>query len=169
MTKYAEAVERLVDLNDFLRRHSIPAPRTEFTSNIGEWKVMDELIRRGHSPTLQSGQYAVDILLDDGKGVEVKSAIMNSRFGGAWLFDNIQPQKFDFLVCVKMADDYSSVEYFVFAVDDIGEIPYRNQSDASDQTRLLRIFTDIDRAPTEQGRRINEMLDDYSDSWGKLR
>lgn len=169
MTKYAEAVERLADITAFLEDNSIPPPRTEFTSNIGEWKVMDELLQRGYTPSLKSGQHRVDILLSDGRGVEVKSAIMNERFGGAWLFDNIQPEKFDYLVCVKLLQDYSTAEYFIFSVDEARSIPARNNSDDDDDRRLLRIFDDLENAPSSDEKRINERIHLFNDSWGKLK
>ena len=63
MSEYAEAAQRLRGVFTFLERNSIEIPRTEFTSTIGEWLVMDQLLQYGYSPTLQSGQYDVDILL----------------------------------------------------------------------------------------------------------
>lgn len=90
MSEYADAAEGLRELILFLKENSIPVPETEFTSNLGEWLVMDQLIGIGHSPTLQSGQYDVDILLQNGERVEIKSATWDSDFGGVYRFDRIK-------------------------------------------------------------------------------
>lgn len=107
MSEYAEAADQLRVLTSFLEENSIPVPETEFTKILGEWLVMDQLIKNGHSPTLQSGQADVDILLSDGSGVEVKSATWDSDFGGVYRFDRIKPDKLDFLICVLFKKEYS--------------------------------------------------------------
>ena len=70
MSRYGEAVEKMVDLFRFLQERSITISRTMVTGNIGEWLVMDQLIEREYHPELQSGHYDVVIKLEDGTRVE---------------------------------------------------------------------------------------------------
>lgn len=173
MTKYQKAVEQLRELVIFLKQNSIPVPETEFTSNLGEWFVMHQLIRYGQSPTLQSGQYDVDILLQNTERVEVKSATWDSDFGGVHRFDRIKPNKLDYLVCVKFEDDYSGVEYFVFSSKEVESLPPRNQSafddpDRENDQRLLRILDNPERTNREEMQEINRRLDEFCDAWQKI-
>jgi hypothetical protein len=164
MSKYGEAVERLARFYQFLESKSLQIPRKEITGKIGEWMVMEELIQRGHTPTFKAGQHGVDIILSDGRGVEVKSAIFNDG-KSAWLFDGIKQEKFDYLVCVKLADDYSEVEYFVFTSDEVGQIPYRT---ANSNERRLKVYDDISRIRSDGMRDVNEKLDEFHEAWQKL-
>lgn len=159
MSEYADAAEGLRELILFLKENSIPVPETEFTSNLGEWLVMDQLIGFGHSPTLQSGQYDVDILLQNGERVEIKSATWDSDFGGVYRFDRIKPDKLDYLVCVKFDSSYSEVEYFVFSRKEVESFPPRNQSAFNDpereyDQRLLRILDNPEKANRRKWRKL---------------
>lgn len=173
MTKYAEAAKRFIEIYHYLKENSIPVPETEFTSNIGEWLVMDQLVELGYSSTLQSGQYDVDILLDKEETVEVKSGTWDSDLGGVYRFDRIKPEKLDYLVCVKFEDDYADWEFFVFSEDDVYSLPPRNNAAFNDperegNQRLLRILDDIDRATKDETKEINKDLAEYRNSWHKL-
>lgn len=173
MTKYAEAAERLRKLYCFLDGNSIPVPTTEFTSNLGEWLVMDKLIQNSHSPTLQSGQFDVDIVLSKGERVEVKSATWDSDFGGVYRFDRIKPEKLDFLICVKFEEGYSTAEFYVFTKDEVEELPPRNQSafddpERSGNQRLLRVLDDPENSNRKDMREINRRLGEFQEAWHKL-
>ena len=173
MSEYAEAVQRLRSVITFLERNSIKVPRTEFTSTIGEWLVMDQLLQQGYSPTLQSGQYDVDILLKSGDRVEVKAATWDSDFGGVYRFDRIKPEKLDHLVCVTLLDDYSEAEYFVFSDDDINSLPPRNQTafndpERVDNQRLVRILDNPEDSDRQDMKDINDRLDEFLNAWNKI-
>lgn len=173
MSKYGIAVEKLVALFRFLQQNSITISRTMITGNIGEWLVMDQLIERGYSPELQSGQYDVDITLEDGTRVEVKSATRKPRRGGMWGFDHIDLPKFDYLVCVKLSRDYSDAEYLVLSEEDALSLPPRSESDFTsnddeDERRVLHVVEELEGAKSEKSKRINEQLDEYVGSWHKL-
>ena len=172
MSEYAEAVKRQRDVFLHLEKNSIPIPRTKFTSTIGEWLVMDQLLSRGYSPTLKSGQNDVDILLNGGEGIEVKSATWDSGLGGVYRFDRIKPDKLAYLICVKLTDDYSESEYFVFTREEVEELPPRNQSafndpDRDDNQRLVRV---LDHPETNRGdmRDLNDRLDEFRNAWDKI-
>lgn len=173
MTEYANAAGRLRELIQFLEENSIPVPETEFTSNLGEWLVMDQLVSCGHSPTLQSGQYDVDILLQNGERVEVKSGTWDSTFGGVYRFDRIKPGKLDYLVCVKFEAGYSDVEYFVFSSEEVDSLPPRNRSafsdpDREDDQRLLRILDDPKKTNRRDMQEINWRLNEFCNAWQKI-
>lgn len=173
MTEYEDAAERLKELIQFLEEKSIPVPETEFTSNLGEWLVMDQLVSRGHSPTLQSGQYDVDILLQNGERIEVKSGTWNSAFGGVYRFDRIKPEKLDYLVCVKIEHSYSDVGYFVFSSEDVYSFPPRNLSAFNDperenNQRLLRILDDPEKSNQRDMVDINRRIDEFRNAWQKI-
>jgi hypothetical protein len=173
MSEYAEAAGKLREVASFLEANSIPVPETEFTKNLGEWLVMDRLIKHGHSPTLQSGQADVDILLANGDGVEVKSATWDSDFGGVYRFDRIKPDKLDFLVCVQFEKKYSEVEFYVFSKDDVESLPPRNISgfndpDRSENQRLLRVLDDPESSSREDMPEINQRLENFRCAWDKL-
>jgi hypothetical protein len=174
MTEYANAAERLRELIQFLEENSIPVPETEFTSNLGEWLVMNQLLKCGHSPTLQSGQYDVDILLQNGERIEVKSGTWDSDFGGVYRFDRIKPEKLDYLICVKFETDYSNAEYFVFSSEEVDSLPPRNRSafndpQREDNQRLLRIFDDPEKANQRDMRQINRRLSEFCNAWKKIK
>ena len=173
MSEYAEAAQRLRGVFTFLERNSIKIPRTEFTSTIGEWLVMDQLLQYGYSPTLQSGQYDVDILLKNGDGVEVKAATWDSDFGGVYRFDRIKPEELDHLVCVTLLDDYSKAEYFVFSGDDVDSLPPRNQTafkdpQRTDNQRLIRILDSPEDSNRQDMKDLNLRLEEFRDAWHKL-
>lgn len=173
MNKYGAAVTRLRKLILFLVENSITVPETEFTSNLGEWLVMDQLTKQGYSPTLQSGQNDVDILLPDGEEIEVKSGKWDSDFGGVYRFDRIKPKKLDYLICVQIINGYSEAEYFVFSEKDVEQLPPRNQAafnnpDKTNNQRLLRILDKPEETNRKNMRVINRRLDDFHDAWHKL-
>ena len=173
MSEYAEAAQKLRELFLFLEKNSITVPETEFTSNMGEWLVMDRLIEHGHSAILQSGQNDVDILLQNGEGVEVKSATWDSDFGGVYRYDRIKPEKLDYLICVKFDEDYSGAEYFVFSTQDVESLPPRNQSafndpHRTDNQRLLHVLDEPEESSREEMRAINRRLEEFQNAWRKL-
>jgi len=140
---------------------------------MGEWLVMDRLSEYGCSPSLESRQNDVDILLRGGEGVEVKSATWDSRLGGVYIFDRVKPEKLDYLICVKFPNDYSAAEYFVFDKDDVESLPPRNKSafnnpDKSDNQRFLRILDNPEETSREDMKSINRRLAEFRDSWHKL-
>lgn len=173
MRKYAEAVKQLRDVFLFLERNSIPIPRTKFTSTIGEWLVMDRLMKEGFTPTLHSRQNDVDILLNNGKGVEVKSATWDSRLNGVYIFDRIKPEKLDYLVCVKLTDDYDECEYFVFSGDDVESLPPRNQSafndpSRDDNQRIIRILDHPQKSRRDDMRDLNRRIGQFHNAWHNI-
>ncbi len=126
--------------------------------------VMDKLIQQGYTPTFKAKQHEVDIVLSDGCGVEVKSSIFNDD-KSAWLFDGVKVKKFDYLICVRLADDYSEAEYFVFTSDEAGQIPYKT---AKQDKRRLKIYDDISRIRPGEMRDINKKLEEFHQAWQKL-
>lgn len=173
MNKYGRAVDHIVGLFEFLDEHSIPPTRSFITGNVGEWLVMERLVEAGLEPVHQSGRNKVDILLEDGCGVEVKASTWSSTYGGVWGFDRIDPDKFDNLVCVALSRDYADDEYFVFSAEEARVFPTRAASrftsaDEDHRRRTLHILEDPEEARTEEMRMINGEIDAYRGAWGKI-
>jgi len=172
MTEYIEASNRLVDLALFLKEHSIPVPEPQFTGTLGEWLTMHKLLDQGYEPVHESGQSDVDIILNDGTGVEVKSGQYDEK-DRLWRFDNIQPEKFDYLACVQFHGWSTDVSFYIFSPGDTDILPPRNRKaftdpDRDSNTRLIRIYDELGSRLPDDHRTLNESLHEYREAWEKL-
>lgn len=172
MTEYIEAANQLVGLAQFLEEQSIPVPEPQFTGTLGEWLMMHKLLDQGYDPVHESGQSDVDIILNDGTGVEVKSGQYDET-NCLWRFDNIQPTKFDYLACVQFHGWSTNVSLYIFGPGDIDILPPRNRKAFIDpnrdgNTRLIRIYDELGSRLPDDHRALNESLDAYREAWEKL-
>lgn len=171
-TLYDQAIEKTIVLSRFLVENHIKHPDTELTGNLGEWYVMAELIRQGHSPRLHSGQYPCDIVLQDETRIEVKSGTPENP--GLYRFDDIEPSKHDVLVCVLYIDgDYASPRLHILDGDDVEALPPNNHSKFDDpeedyNVREIYYYEDESRPHAEKWQRLSRVFPEYEAKWGKL-
>jgi len=97
-------------INDLLRS-------TKSVDKFGELAVLIELFKKGFSVEWHGSRSSFDILADSIK-VEVKScnydndwAKKDNIIGG---FDRINPEKFDYLVCVSFDGNFDNIRFFIF-------------------------------------------------------
>lgn len=172
MTEYVDAANRLVDLVLFCKTQNIPIPETQFTGTLGEWLTMHKLIDQGYDPIHKTGQNDVDILLNDGTGVEVKSGQYDEK-NRLWRFDNIQPEKFDYLACVQLSGWSTDASFYIFGPENIEILPPRNRKafadpDRDGNTRLVRIYDEFGSRLPDDHRMLNESLHEFREAWEKL-
>lgn len=90
-----------------------------------------------------------------------------------WGFDKIKPEKFDYLICVKLEKDYSNPEFYILSSEEAMNLPTHAESDfASGETRteerLLEILENRDRVKSDKMKKANERLAEWKDSWNKI-
>ena len=169
---YDKAIEKTIALSQFLVENNIKHPDTELTGNLGEWYVMAELIRRGYSPKLHSGQYPFDIVLQDETRIEVKSGTPENP--GLYRFDDIKPSKHDILVCVLYVDGhYGSPRLHILDGGDVEALPPNNHSKFDDaeedyNVREIYYYEDESRPRAEKWQRLSRVFPEYEAKWGKL-
>lgn len=167
MTVYGEAAQRLRTLVTFLEVEGIPVPKTEMTGNLGEWLVMDKLMKRGYEPTLYSAQHDYDIELVDGTRVEVKSGQYDTEHS-VWRFDNIRPDRFDILVVVKFENGFEQEVFYLFDENETPSLPPRRKTKPNDERRLIRLREDPTLHRRSDMQTLNERIADHRDAWEKL-
>lgn len=114
----------------------------------GEFRVMAELLLRGHNPAKSYLEYGADIVLENGLRIEVKSARQyDKRFKKTYHFSiatghsqkKVDNSHFDFLVCWCADDDVfyilpqksvpSSAKFSLSISSDSKYFPYREAWD----------------------------------------
>jgi hypothetical protein len=176
--------EKLGELVGLLRKSAIcygelNIKRPCLSSLIGEVLVLHELLKRGFKAVWKGrcGFGSYDVMINDGKRVEVKSATYNEEYGH-WGFGKISPERFDYLVCVALNDGFSNPRYVIFTGEEAAALPTEEEAHRGGTTRFdgteektFHLFNkeDEQRQPSETLRKINENIKNYEGRWDKIR
>lgn len=109
------------------------------------------------------GRKPFDILFD-GKKIEVKSCNKDNQWAKSENiigFDQIDPNKFDFLICVSFNGNFKDIRYYVFSRDECLTFPKAIWGkNKNDDLRKLEI--------PNQSTTIQELVDNSLDSLSKF-
>lgn len=142
---------------------------------LGEYMVALKLFDMGLDPTVLPNQSGADIRLGNKKLVEVKTARWSGSLGH-WGFGRIQPDKFDYLVCVALDDDFQA-DYIIFTKKEARGLPSEKEANKGVTTRFKNntgLSFHLSRPgqekleTSERTIRINENIGDFRDKWEKF-
>lgn len=99
---------------------------TKRVDKFGELAVLIQFINKGFNVEWHGSKHPFDILADKLE-IEVKSCNYDNKWAkkdnllGGW--DRINPEKFQYLVCVSFNGNFNDVRYFIFSKEEAKSFP----------------------------------------------
>jgi hypothetical protein len=153
----------------------------------GELLVKSKLSENNIPYTSKGGQAGFDIVLEDGRRIEVRSSLLKNEgiyskdvmFYGWRIKDRGKEEKYDFLICVAIDEGLTNPKFYIFTKDEAmkaGDVNIPRFRKVQKKLHLFRTLEEMNKAieerpnfVTEWEREVNKNQDKYKERWQILK